>query len=102
MRLIVSTYGHVLRTLPWACLTLALGACKGPDVRRGDTFARDMRAALAAMEAPAGPCEICGEQSDSKKDRKTLTLDGQLIEFCCQDCAGAFYSDPNWKRYRKK
>jgi len=45
---------------------------------------------------------MCAEQSDSKNDRKILSLDGQLIEFCSADCSEEFYSNPNWVQYRKK
>ncbi len=63
---------------------------------------RDLGAAIHAMEAPAGPCVMCSVASDSKQDRRTLTLDGQLIEFCSKACAGKFYENPNWREFRLK
>ncbi len=102
MRLIGNTGRHALRTLPLATLAVALAACEGPGAGRDDTFASDLGEALAAMDASRGPCEMCAEQSDSKNDRKILSLDGQLIEFCSADCSEEFYSNPNWVQYRKK
>ncbi len=85
-----------------AMLSLAVGACAEQATRmtQDDRFLRDLGAALDAMDSPAGPCVMCGVPSDSKQDRKTLTLDNQLIEFCGQACAGKFYENPNWREFR--
>ena len=80
---------------------MSVASCEGPQKGQTD-FLRDLDEATNAMEAEPGPCEICDQPSDSKGDRRTLSLDGQLIEFCCQGCAEQFYSDPNWRQYKKE
>lgn len=94
---------RTLRMIACAALALHMCGCKGPNPKpEPDPFARDMEAALSALESTPGPCEVCGKPSDSNQDRKTLVLSGQLIEFCCGACAEKFYADPNWQQYRKK
>jgi hypothetical protein len=82
-------------------LLLFVASCKTPESEQS-AFRRDLGQALEAMEAEPGPCEVCGQASDSKEDRRTLVLDDQLIEFCCMTCAEEFYEDPNWRQYEKK
>ncbi len=78
-----------------------VASCEAPN-NKSDDFLRDLDQAIEAIEAEPGLCEICDAPSDSKEDRRTLSLDGQLIEFCCEGCAEQFYSDPNWRQYEKK
>lgn len=93
----------ILRMIACGALALLICACRSAHRQsEPDSFARDMAAALSALESAPGPCEVCGKPSDSQQDRKTLVLDDQLIEFCCGACAEKFYADPNWRQYRKK
>lgn len=104
----MSTHGkfvkpRTLRMIACAALAVHMCGCRNPNRQaEQDQFARDMTAALSALESTPGPCEVCGKPSDSKQDRKTLVLNDQLIEFCCGACAEKFYADPNWQQYRKK
>ena len=102
----MNRHGNTGRTMAASCvlavLVLLSGGCQATGESSQDAFARDMTAALDAMESPAGACEICGHASGATGDRKTLSLNGQLIEFCGEACANKFYDNPDWMSYRKR
>ena len=100
-----TTRALILRT--FLCGTLALASCVGmgsdEDLAVFDRVELSQRIGVEAIPAGPGPCEMCDEHSEAKQDRRILTDEGQLwLEFCSQECARTFYSNPNWRRYQKK
>ncbi len=90
------------RAIPFLAFMALFSGCmeEQETTSGGDAFLRDLGAAIEAMEAAPGPCVMCGTPSASKDDRKTLTLEGQFIEFCSESCAGEFYQNPKWREYK--
>ena len=79
-------------------LAATLAGCLGPGyLAYSDRVEMSQRIIKESPSYP-GPCEMCGEPSEAKQQRRILTYEGRLVmEFCSEECAYKFYSNPFWR-----